>query len=136
MTTQPIVDTVLRFYPDVQAIYLFGSSGTEYARPDSDIDLALLLPPLLAKSEKTLTLNACWSALVNILDRSVDLVNLRQVNTVFQMQIVETGRVIFEADRNAIGEFEMLTLSYYQKLQEERADIIADIAQSKRILNV
>ncbi len=41
-----IVQTVLRQYPDTQAIYLFGSYGTEDEWPDSDVDIALLLPPL------------------------------------------------------------------------------------------
>ncbi len=40
-----IVRTVLDHYPDTQAIYLFGSYGTENEWPDSDVDIALLLPP-------------------------------------------------------------------------------------------
>lgn len=136
MNEQAIVDVVLRFYPTTEAIYLFGSYGTEYARPDSDVDLALLLPPLRARAEGSLALTDCWSALVGLLDRPVDLINVRQVNTVFRLQVVETGRLVYVADRCVVDEFEMLTLSYYQKLQEERADIVADIVFSKRVLDV
>ena len=48
--TGHIVRTVLRHYPDTQAIYLFGSYGTENEWPDSDVDIALLLPPEQAKA--------------------------------------------------------------------------------------
>ncbi|PKM99247.1 MAG: hypothetical protein CVU78_07300 [Elusimicrobia bacterium HGW-Elusimicrobia-2] len=37
-----IVKTVLSHYPDIQAIYLFGSYGTGDEWPDSDVDIALL----------------------------------------------------------------------------------------------
>lgn len=134
MQTKQIIDTILGYYPDTQAIYLFGSYGTEYERPDSDIDLGLLLPALHAKNEGSLTLKDCWHALTSLLNRSVDLVNLRMVNTVFQFQILQTGHLIFENDTYAIHEFEMLTLSYYQKLHEERAGILAEIISSKMVI--
>jgi len=131
-----IVTVIVRHHPDVQAIYLFGSYGTEYERPESDIDIGLLLPHASARAAGNPALKACWSALVNLLDRPVDLINLRLVNTVFQQQVVQTGRRIFNADPTASDTFEMLTLSYYQKLQEERASIVAEILESKRILSV
>ena len=37
--------------------------------------------------------------------------------------IILNGR-IYDGDWFAVEEFEMLTLSYYQKLNEERADIV------------
>ncbi len=134
MQTQQIIDTILGYYPDTQAIYLFGSYGTEYERPDSDIDLGLLLPVLHAKNEGSLTLKECWYALTSTLNRPVDLINLRIVNTVFQFQILQTGSLIFTNDIYAIDEFEMLTLSYYQKLHEERSDILKEIISSKMVL--
>ncbi len=69
------------------------------------------------------------------LGRTVDLVNLREVNTVFQKEIIVDGRRIRCIDRFAADEFEMLTISYYQKLNEERADILAAIVKQGRILN-
>lgn len=46
-----IKDTVLRYYPNTQAIYLFGSYQTEKEWPDSDVDVAVLLSP--EESRKT-----------------------------------------------------------------------------------
>ena len=50
--TNDIVDAVLAVYPDTQAIYLFGSYGTAVEWPDSDVDIALLLPPAAAKEAR------------------------------------------------------------------------------------
>ena len=47
--TEDILKTIVRHYPDTQAIYLFGTYGTGNAWPDSDVDIALLLPPKTSK---------------------------------------------------------------------------------------
>jgi len=43
-----------------------------------------------------------------------------------------TGKVIFCNDENARLEFEMLTLSFYQKLNEERKEILEDFYKTRR----
>ena len=40
-----IEKTIRDFYPEVQAIYLFGSFARGNAQYDSDVDIAVLLPP-------------------------------------------------------------------------------------------
>ncbi len=119
-----IIQTVLKHYPDVQGIYLFGSFLTEDEWPDSDVDLALLLPPLEAKQVRQLAVSECALELVRILGKDVDLLNARTVSTVFRKEIVTKGRLLYCGDRYAVDEFEMLTLSAYQKLNEERGGII------------
>ena len=134
--SEQIIQTILTHTPQVQAVYMFGSYGTEDERPSSDVDLALLLPPEQAKAEGSLLLGELHLALAELLGKEVDLVNLRQVSTVFQKEIVMTGRQIFCADSYAAAEFEMLTLSYYQKLNEERREILAAFKESGRAYNV
>jgi len=129
-----IVDEVLRFHPDVQAIYLFGSHGTVDEIPDSDIDIAILLPHATAKVSGNIAMSRCRFALEEAVGETVDLVNLRLVSTVFQHEIVNSGRIIHSANANAVAEFEMLTLSMYQKLNEERKHILQDIRRSGRVL--
>lgn len=121
-----IIQTVLKHYPDVQAIYLFGSHGTEDEWPDSDVDIALLLPPRRATETEYLPMSDLCFELMALLKKQVDLVNLRRVPTVLQKEIVVSDRRIYHADAYAADEFEMLTLSYYQKLNEERAEIVRD----------
>ena len=133
---EQIVQTILTHTPQVQAVYLFGSYGTADERPTSDVDIALLLPPEQAKVVGNLLLGELHLALAELLGKEVDLVNLRQVSTVFQKEIVMTGRPIFCADAYAAAEFEMLTLSYYQKLNEERREILAAFKESGRAYDV
>ena len=49
-----IVRLVLAHYPAAQGVYLFGSYGTADERPDSDVDVALLLPPDIVAHMRTL----------------------------------------------------------------------------------
>lgn len=105
-----MIETILACYPDTQAIYLFGSYGTEQEWPDSDVDIALLLPPAASRQANHLTLGDLRPALERLLGREVDLINVRQVSTVFQKEIIMVERRIFCADLYAADEFEMLTL--------------------------
>ncbi len=129
-----IIRTVLAHYPDVQAIYLFGSYGTEDEWPDSDVDIALLLSPQEAKVSKYLAMSELCFELGALLKKEVDLINLRRVPTVLQKEIISADRRIYHADEYAVGEFEMLTLSYYQQLNEERAEIVADALATGRFV--
>ncbi len=133
---EQIIQTILTHTPQVQAVYLFGSYGTEDERPSSDVDIALLLHPEQAKAVGNLLLGELYLALAELLSKEVDLVNLRQVSTVFQKEIVMTGQQIYCTDEYAAAEFEMLTLSYYQKLNQERREILAAFAESGRAYNV
>ncbi len=76
-TERIIIKTILAHYPGGQGIYFFGSYGTESEWPDSDIDIALLLSPLQAKQEKNLPLSQCRIELEEVLQREVDLLNIR-----------------------------------------------------------
>lgn len=127
-----IVKAVLKYYPDAQAIYLFGSYGTDVEWADSDADIALLLPPPKSKDVDSLAMSGLRSELESALEREVDLVNLRQVSTVLQKEVVAADRRIYYADEYAADEFEMLTISYYQKLNEERAEILEEALASGR----
>ncbi len=124
--------TIRERFPDVQAVYLFGSHGTEAEWPDSDIDLAILLPPRRAKTTTAVELNACRALLSEQTRKDVDLVNIRRVSTVFQKEITTTGRILYCADQYAVDEFEMLVISYYQKLNEERREILEEFAKTGR----
>ena len=131
-----LVQLILQSWPDTQAIYLFGSWGTEYERAESDIDIAVLLPPQQAKKAGSLLLTDLHQAMQTMVNKEVDLINLRQVSTVLQKEIVMTGQRLFNASGTAADEFEMLVLSLYQKLNEERAEILAEGLSSGRFYNI
>lgn len=131
-----IVRSVLERYPMAQAIYLFGSFGTDDEWPDSDVDIALLLPPEEAKRTDYPALSRARLALEQLVHKDVDLINLRRVSTVFQKEIVMADRRIFCADTYAADEFEMLVLSFYQKLNEERAEVLAEGLRTGRFYDL
>jgi predicted nucleotidyltransferase len=131
-----LVASIKQCYPAVQGIYLFGSFATGSVSIESDVDIALLLPHQIAKQSASLALSNLHMMLEQQLNRSVDLINLRLVSTVLQMQVVETGRLLDRADPYAIAEFEMLTLSFYQKLNEERKEILQDFWKTGRAYQV
>ena len=131
-----IIDAIRTHYPHVQAVYLFGSYGTEEQWPDSDADIALLLPPDEAKPTGNLAMTDLHAALGGLLGKEVDLINLRLVSTVFQKEIIMAERRIFCADQYAADEFEMLVLSFYHKLNEERAEVMAEGLKSGRFYDV
>ncbi len=131
-----IAQTILLHHPDVQAIFLFGSWGTEDEWPDSDVDIAMLLPPETAKNLGVMDLIKTQTELSSQLHKPVDLLNLRRVSTVFQKEVVMADRRIYTADEYAAEEFEMLTLSFYQKLNEERAGVLAEGLRSGRFYNI
>jgi len=127
-----IVRIALSHYPEVQGIYLFGSYGTEAEWPDSDVDIALLLPHEQAKREEHLILSQCRIDLESALGKEVDLLNARRISTVFQKEIIGSGTLIYCSDRDVVAEFEMLVISCYQKLNEERRDILESFYRTGR----
>lgn len=133
---QPIIETVLKHHPDVQAIYLFGSYDTENEWPSSDIDIALLLPPGKVRETTSLALSPLWFELERLLGKAVDLIDLRQVTTVFRKEVIMADRRIYCGDEYAADEFEMLTLSFYQKLNQERRELLLEGLRSGSFYNV
>jgi predicted nucleotidyltransferase len=125
-SAEQLVQLILNAWPDTQAIYLFGSWGTEYERPESDVDIAVLLPPKQAKETGSLLFSELHQALQIAVNKDVDLINLRLAPTVLQKEIIMSGERLFQSTGTAADEFEMLVLSFYQKLNEERADILAE----------
>ncbi len=133
---QNIIDIILKHHPQAQAIYLFGSYATEDAWPQSDVDIAVLLPPDRAKGLDLFDLITTQTELASALHKPVDLLNLRRVSTVFKKEVVMADRRIYTADEYAAEEFEMLVLSFYQKLNEERAGVLAEGLRSGRFYDV
>jgi predicted nucleotidyltransferase len=130
------VDAILKHHPTVQAIYLFGSYATEDERDDSDVDIALLLRPEESKMVGSLCQSPLHLELERLLNRNVDLINLRNVSTVLQKEVIFAERRIYDGDMYAADEFEMLTMSLYQKLNEERAGILQDAIRGGRLHQV
>lgn len=124
-----IKKTIRDYLPDVEGIYLFGSQANGNASKDSDIDLAVLCPHALSTENR-------WDlaqTLAIILNKNIDLIDLRQTNTIMQWQIIHTGERIFSKDDSKIAFFETYVLSDYIRLTELRQGIIDDIKKRGNI---
>ena len=86
----------------LQGIYLFGSFASGYANKESDVDIAILQQDKLP-FEKRLKTTTGLSILLN---RDVDLIQLRYVDTVFQEEILKTAKRIATYDRMACALYE------------------------------
>jgi len=104
-------------------LYRFGSQAKGTARPDSDVDLAILSRepiPNLRRFELA-------QELATQLHRDVDLVDLRTASTVMRMQVISSGECLFKVSDRLQGEFEDLVYSTYARLNEERREILNDV---------
>ncbi len=136
-TTAKIVNQILSTHPHTQAIYLYGTWGTEYQRRDSDLDIAVLLPHDEAKVVdfwKWAELSVDVSRIAGT--QKSDLINLRTAPVILRKEIIAADRRMYCADEYAAAEFEMLTISFYQKLNEERREIVESGLKTGRFYNV
>lgn len=123
-----LCDTIREAVSGTMGIYLFGSRAQDTARPDSDLDLAILV----AGYADPQTLWVLSSRLANQVGCEVDLLDFRAASTVMQYQVLTTGRRLWGKDPEA-GLFECFVMSEKLNLDEARAGLLADIARDGRI---
>ena len=119
-----VVDTLRRALGDGIAVYQFGSSVAGATRRGSDLDVAVLALRRLGATERF----DLQERVAASLGRDVDLVDLQSASTVMAMQVVSTGKVLFDGVPVTRGAFEDRTFSYYARLNEERRGILERIA--------
>lgn len=116
---EPVREAVRACLPDVRAIYVHGSQARGGPRPDSDIDVAVLLPPARSIVDP-LGLRA---ALSTRLGREVDVVDLASASDVLRAEVLRHGIRIHADDADAILGWEAEALTRHARYREETADI-------------
>jgi predicted nucleotidyltransferase len=119
-------DTLLTAFPNAWAIYVYGSFARGDDSPESDIDLALLLPP----DEKIDDLLSVISDVSTRVHREVDLVDLRRVSDVLRREVLAEGQTLYVSQRDLVLEWEGTAISRYQRYREEVADLLADFQKT------
>jgi len=120
-----IIRLVCKELPEVIAIYSFGSWDTPHVRPDSDIDLAVLLQNPVDRVH-------LWNVAQNLareMGKDVDLIDLLQASTVMQMQVISSGKRLYCREHTGCERFEDYVYVAYARLNEERRGILEDIKQ-------
>jgi uncharacterized protein len=128
MNQTAIVQKLQAQVPHLLAIYAFGSRIQGNARPDSDLDLAILV----AGYAQPLALWTLADEVAEIAGCSIDLLDLRAASTVMQYQIITNGQRWRARDAQA-ALFEAAVLSEKTALDTARAGVLIDIQKEGTI---
>lgn len=120
MTSIPetLSEAVRRVLPRAELVFLFGSSGSSGERPESDIDLAVLLGRRLSLRERA----ELAGELEGLLGRAVDLVDLHQADPIVKMQVLRQGRLVHVGDPRALARFQVYVPGEYFDFKIERRE--------------
>jgi len=104
----------------LRLLILYGSYAAGYATEKSDIDLAVI-------ADDDIEPFKLWYEISQELDRlmqvnSVDLIDLKKIDTVFRFEIVSTGKIIFQ-DGN-FDEYLYRAFTMYLQLNDDRREIL------------
>jgi predicted nucleotidyltransferase len=114
--------------PGLLGVWLFGSQANGHANVHSDVDLAVLV----AGRADPLQLWNIGQKLAGVMDRDVDLLDLRVASTVMQYQVITEGRLLWQKDAQGIL-YESAILSDKTELDTARAGLLADIRREGRV---
>jgi uncharacterized protein len=119
-------DALLTAFPNAWAIYVYGSFARGDQSPQSDIDLAVLLPP----GEKIDDLLGIISDVSTSVHREVDLVDLRKINDVLRREVLADGRTLYVSQPERVLEWEGTAISRYQRYREEVSELLKDFQET------
>lgn len=124
--TARLRDAVRAELPDVRAIYLFGSCAVQTERPDSDLDLAVLLPHGAGIPDRL----GIVSRLSEIAGREVDLVDLRDVGDILRFQVITRGKPLFKANLAEMLAWEGESMTRYQHHRQRIAPLLRQFEET------
>ena len=102
---------------EIQAAYLFGSAATGRTRPDSDLDVAVLLARPLSPSRSLSYRLKLMTDLGAALHRSaIDVVILNGAPPLLAHRVLCKGTLVFERSRSARVRFQVRTAAMYADL--------------------
>jgi predicted nucleotidyltransferase len=108
------VTAFLRSRPEVQAAYIFGSLLTGRSRPDSDVDIAVLVSDKIMRRDHFRYRLELITSLMPILGRDdVDLILLNQAPPLLAHRVLKKGRLVFERSASTRVAFQVRTVNRY-----------------------
>ena len=104
--------SILDRHPEIAAAWLFGSAARGELRPDSDVDVGLLLRDPAKKAADVYAMLGDLAARIEVVvaPRTVDVVLLEHQGPVFAHEALIDGLLIVEHDRERRIDFEATTV--------------------------
>ncbi len=100
--------------PEVVAAYVFGSVASGRARPDSDIDIGVLVDPKAVPRDRLKYRLRLIRDLGGALERfDVDVVLLNDAPPALAQNIIARGKLVFERSRAARIAFQIRTMNLF-----------------------
>ncbi len=114
------IRTYFQNVPNINAAFVYGSIAAGNEQSHSDIDIALLLTGerLDFKGRSHIIHD-----LMQLLDRDIDLVSLKEVSSVLQVQILKKGKLLFCKDKSQLTRFQVKAVREYLDLKKIRKPI-------------
>jgi uncharacterized protein len=132
-TAADLAKSIQHVLPTVQAAWMYGSAAKGEMRSDSDLDLAVFMPPTDATTRWEFIQKA--SELAAIWGREVDLVKFQAVSPVLQKEILTHGQQLFVHDPDCVANYSLFALSQYRDYVERFSDEFSRIAQSGKVFS-
>ena len=111
---------------NVRLAFLIGSFAAGTARPDSDVDVAVLF----GRVPDYMDVLGLRDRLSVLMEREADLVVLNDAGAVIRMQVLKTG-IRLRAEQGAYEEFFVRTVNEYDDLKQIRAPIEEAVLRKK-----
>jgi predicted nucleotidyltransferase len=111
--------------PSAKAVWLFGSAASGRWHAGSDIDLAVQTKGPWTATERF----DATQMLSQRLGLDVDLLDFQRLDTVMQVQILDTGRLLMARDPVALLQYAGFLHTEYQHMQRWRQPIMRALAE-------
>ena len=108
-----IVEKLCNDYPEVIAVYLFGSQAKGTSHQGSDLDLAILV----SEPSRDFPLLQFLADLEGMVSSPVDAVVLNRAGEVLKYHVRRDGKLLYEKDSRARKNFEIRSRKYFEDFQ-------------------
>ncbi len=112
---------------DIAAVYLFGSFGTEFEHPQSDIDLGIVFNRSVTLQEE-LALDVALS--LHVRHDRIDLINLNRAPIALQFRALQEGLLVYEGDYVKHSDFIEFVIKTYPDYAVKYAIFAHDYEQA------
>ncbi|MCU0941797.1 MAG: nucleotidyltransferase domain-containing protein [Hydrogenophaga sp.] len=124
-TDAAIAEAVIAAVPSATAVWLFGSAARNRWSASSDLDIAVQVRGPWSPAAR---FDAAM-ALGSRLGVDVDLLDFQGLDTVMQVQILDTGRLLMARDPVTLIQYEGFLRTEYQNIQRWRQPMMRALAE-------